>query len=878
MSAITGLFSRATTSVSGSPLSGAQAGQEVGKQTAERTQLETARRQILQGLRQITAAQRLVGTPPSQVTVDGRISLTPSTLFQRIDQAASSKTQEVDQALTGYSTAVRELRSRLSTLPQFSRSLVINDPAGLTAARQALARYAATSGDDRILEAGRGAPATRVDLSNQTARQETRVLLSDLAAELEAAREIYAGELASIELRLAGATGALAAARSGQPQNGLFNTGSNADIGITFADRRRDVKVKEQLMEFHKQLSRIGQVIGDPVEPLNAARAFSVFPTTMQDWLDRAQLEDNAQSDFRAEAIQEFNRLRTQIIDGIKALTPVTGKSLVDQDSISKLVAKLKVYADTSPIERRDPNALGEAYARTNTSGTTGDAQAGKLDFSKFGDAAGTTAERSEARRLLNEMTMLTRELQTAVNTELVSVNTRITASDATLTALTGGGGRIGSAVGVSAAFATGKRLVSATVKGLDRLIELVGTPNPSLTGQSAPVRQVTTLQDAITNTATEELRTKAASQYNEILGEIRKQLGKLGNVPASLLQDGDLATTLMNTVSSFSGGLSADRLREGRIAFQQNETGDFFDLSRPGDVDGTTFQRSQARRAANAFYNALVQARTQLDRELVSLTIQADIAEAQAKAAISALAGGAGSAVTGIAGAVATQGSPIAGGRGQVVGYLQEVTKIQQAIGQAPGAPDKAGRKRTAAFTAFQSVDLAADESRRGRALSSFNSAVSDAQTGAAKARRVGGINIIDRDGLERARTTFQTTINGSTSTDRIQRTPDANGNPRAPLEVSDLRLRRAVSGESGGLSLAKEGNSVGNDGGRSEARRSLSQTLAVTREYRTRLMRELFNQDSASAASRFNSAIASAAYTRALADDAPSFSSGRF
>lgn len=788
----------------------ATAGQLMG----EKSQLESTRKEVIAAIEKVGAVLRLTGEAETRLTVDAKVRTSPGTLQERVDQAAVKDDRET--AVSKFNSLRRELQSALDALPSFTSRAKLTDKTTLTKLMSQMEAYGSSTDANRIKEAAESAISGSYNFAaagnaagTDAGRSEARRALSDLAATTQETLDRLLMEAQRIDMKLAGATAGLAS-------SGMASVDSRLQSNLA--------ALETSLIKQQRRISTIARLAGDVMDSLDNPSPSSVKAAeTLQQFIGKAETADG-----RADAVAGFNELQGLMNDGLGAISTVTSKYLLDQNSLNATLEKLQRFSDDA-----DPNYLRQASETAAKDNST-------FDFSAYGNADGTDNKRSEARRILNELRQTADQANRQITAELSTLAARLAGFSAAKFA-SGYGPQMGSAVNQAAQFDAARRQIETGVKVLNEIEMMIGGKATTLNGDIGVSVHGDTLQDMINLSTDPTYRDTAVSEFNRIRGLLMKKLTSMPSIGGSILNDPAAAQAAGDKLIPYLEDQDGLLQKIGATG----ATG-VWDMSKAGNAYGTGDGRSVARRVLNEMQTAVQQAKEIYSAELIQVTAQAEAAQVAKTMGINSLAGSSNVSIMSMMGGSSGDSNKLLAqsARQQLEASYQTTNALILSLGQFRGAfnvdrPINSGSPSTVAEAINEAgyIDSLGVASKLSSGVRDYNGKLDDLNRLIAKMKSSNATTLIDKPSVNGAAGQIKDYLDGGPS--RIAQTtrPDK---VRQATATTPLKMVTSPN-----FDFSAAGNAAGTDGGRSEARRILSNMRDQTARERNQFALELINQD---------------------------------
>lgn len=788
----------------------AAAGQLMG----EKSQLEATRKEVIAAIEKVGAVLRLTGNAETKLTLDAEVQPTPGTMQERVDQAAVAA--DLDTAVSKFNSLRRDLLSALDALPSFSSRAKLTDKTTLTSLMSQMEAFGSSTDANRIKEAATTATSGAYNFSaagnvagTDAGRSEARRALSDLAATTQETLDRLIVEAQRIDMKLAGATAGLAS-------SGMASVDSRLQSNLA--------ALETALIKQQRRISTIGRLAGDIVENLDNPVPSSVKAAeTLQQFIGKA--ETNTQL---ADAVAGFNELQDLMIDGLGAISTVNSKYLLDQNSLNATLEKFKRFSDDS-----NPDFLRQAAETAAADNST-------FDFSAYGNADGTDNKRSEARRILNELRQTADQANRQITAELNTLAARLAGFSAAKFA-SGYGPQMGSAVNQAAQFDAARRQIETGVRVLNEMEMMIGSKAATINSDGPVGVHGNTLQDMINLSTDPTYRDTAVSEFNRIRGLLLKKLTGLPSIGGSILNDPAAAQAAGDKLIPYledQDGLLFKAATSG--------TTGAWDMSAAGNAHGTGDGRSVARRVLNELQTAVQQAKEIYSAELIQITAQAEAAQVAKTMGINALAGSSNVSIMSMMGGSTGDSNKLLAqsARQQLEASYQTTNSLILSLGQFRGAfnidrPINSGSPASVAEAINEAgyLDSLGVASKLSNGVRDYNGKLDDLNRLISKMKSSNATTLIDKTSVNSAAGRIKDYLEGGPS--RIGQTTRPDMARQATATTPTTMLTSA------NFDFSAAGNAAGTDGGRSEARRILSNMRDQTARERNQFALELINQD---------------------------------
>lgn len=798
----------------GRVLASLASGEAAGKLVGEKAQLQGTRKEILQAIEKVGSIVRLTGAAENKLTLDEKNRADPNTLQEWVDKGAV--TGERETAVSKFNSTRRELLSALEGLPSFSSRAKLTDKSDLNERLKELASFASTSNANRIKQASEQAADGAYDFSaagnvsgTDAGRSQARRTLSDLADAAQDTLKQLLQEAQRVDMKLAGIV------------SGLASSGNDrTDLRL-----KRDLeRLESQLIKHQRRVSLIARVTGDVIEGLdNPAPSSAKAAETLQQFLVKAETDS-----YRVAAVQGFNDLQKDVVLGLKGISKVESKHLLDKGSLNALFDQLKRFADD-----KNPDFIRKAVEKPDEKATADNTT---FDFSAYGNADGTDNKRSEARRILNGLRETADQAVRQITVELSSLAGRIAGMNAARFA-SGYGPQLGTAISDASQFDNARRQIGIGIRDLSQIESLLGAKASDIAADLPASPKGGTLQDYINLAADSRYRDRAISDFAHLRAQIQTRLSKLPSISGQILNDPDAVKAagdkLLPYLDDEKGSLLLPLAAKGAKGA--------WDVSQAGNTFGTGGDgRSVARRVVNEMLAAVRHAKEIYSNELIQISAQAEAAQVGKTVAIQSLNKSQSPLMSLIGNSGSDSGKSLAEAtRRQLESSYQSTNAILRTLGRNRGSYtlDRPRNDNDRPTDIASAIDHAAKSDHTAASVRDYNGKLSDLKRQVGAIRNSTATNLIDKASVSGA---------GKRLNDYLEGGPVRYGQTARP---DKLREATAVTPDniqtSNNVDLSAVGNAAGTNGGRSEARRVLANMREQTVSERNMFSLELINQD---------------------------------
>lgn len=595
--------------------------------SAKTKALGSLQTQLINLQRTFSYIGRTAGEQQPEVDGFAAYPTSPSTLQDYISYAQLSSSE--DSGATGFNALRESVNSAIAGLSAVDSKYLV-DESGLNRAIATVTEFSGTEGETLLAAHGTTAATGTdptydfTDYGNATGtdgkRSEARSTVNDLKSAADAAAATVARELASVSAQLAAVNAASAAA-------------SSANIGSAADDLGQLTTAQTTVSTALSQLSKILALAGSMSSQIAEDQPPAGVEDSLSDALGRA-----SDADTRGQAVADFNRSRDQIVAALKGLPSLQGSVFNDPDALTAAGDALIQF-----IQGASSGQLLEASATTPVTNADGTQDETVYDFSAAGNASGSNAGRSQARRTLNELIGTVRDAYVAYSQELAQVNLKVgiaqvaqQASVASFNSSLGGGNTLLSIVNDSSASSaqlqsqSARRQTVTALTSVDSVLTLLGgTTGPN---GGAASKGAANLMEAIDEAGSSDDLADATARYNALYSDLSSAIGGMAKVNTVGMSDrtgvGSVKTVLAQYLEEDGSGARADRLRKATASTDKPATGsilagstlaDTIDLGYAGNKLGTDDGRSEARRVATSLVDDAGWSRTLLTLQLLN-------------------------------------------------------------------------------------------------------------------------------------------------------------------------------------------------------------------------------------------------------------------